>query len=303
MSTHPAPPVDWTRLDVPTPDGRTLEVLLHGPDDALPLVFHHGTPQAAWPTASMAAAVDAAGLRVVLVSRPGYGTSTPRAAAARIVDDVTDTVTVLDHLGLDAFVTAGWSGGGPRSLACAALLPGRCVAAVSGVGVAPYVGFEDDFLAGMGEENVEEFGAALAGEGPLRALLEQWRPQFTGMTADTVVEAMGDLLPDVDRAFLTDEAAEENAATFRHALLRGVEGWLHDDLAFVAPWGFEPEDVRAPVAIWQGRQDRMVPLAHAELLARRVPGAEVHLSDVDGHLSLLARLPEILLDLRRLAGR
>jgi len=35
-------------------------------------------------------------------------------------------------------VTIGWSGGGPHALACAALLPDRCAAAVSLAGVAPY---------------------------------------------------------------------------------------------------------------------------------------------------------------------
>jgi pimeloyl-ACP methyl ester carboxylesterase len=47
-----------------------------------------------------------------------------------------DTATVLDHLGAGAFVTMGHSGGGPHALACAALLPDRCVAAASVAGVA-----------------------------------------------------------------------------------------------------------------------------------------------------------------------
>jgi pimeloyl-ACP methyl ester carboxylesterase len=49
-----------------------------------------------------------------------------------------DTRTVLDALGLDRFVTLGWSGGGPHALAYAALLPGRCLAAAAMAGVAPY---------------------------------------------------------------------------------------------------------------------------------------------------------------------
>ena len=68
---------------------------------------------------------------------------------------------MLDALGAGQFVSIGFSGGGPHSLACAALLPGRCLAAASVAGVAPY-GVEGlDFLAGMGPENVEEFGLAV----------------------------------------------------------------------------------------------------------------------------------------------
>ena len=78
-------------------------------------------------------AAAAKGLRLIGYSRPGYGDSTPRAAGATVADDATDVATILDHLGYDRFVTVGWSGGGPRSLACAALLPDRCLAAVCGV--------------------------------------------------------------------------------------------------------------------------------------------------------------------------
>jgi pimeloyl-ACP methyl ester carboxylesterase len=49
-----------------------------------------------------------------------------------------DTAAVLDAAGADSFITIGWSGGGPHALACAALLPGRCRAAVSLAGAAPY---------------------------------------------------------------------------------------------------------------------------------------------------------------------
>lgn len=283
-------------------DGRDLEVRVSGPADGVPLVYHHGTPQAAWPFPLLEDAAEALGLRVVCFSRPGYAASTPLTAWRPIAADVADTVAVLDHLGHDTFLALGWSGGGPRSLACAALLPQRCLAAASGVGVAPHVGFPGDFLAGMGEENVEEFGAAFRGEEPLRELLEQWRPEFAAITGPTLADGMGDLLPDADRAVLTEDFAEEMAATFRHALSTGIEGWLHDDLAFVAYWGFEVSDITTPVALWQGRQDRMVPFTHAEFLAAAIPGARVHFTEGDGHLSLMTRMPEILADLMELGG-
>ncbi|WP_370290291.1 alpha/beta fold hydrolase [Nocardioides sp.] len=291
-------------LVVTCPDGRSLEVLLGGvaDPDAPVLVHHHGTPQAAHPFTLLDDAAVATGLRTVSFSRPGYGRSTPAPAPRPVADGVADTLAVLDHLGIGEFVTLGWSGGGPHALACAALAAPRCRAATSGVGVAPHVGFPGDFLAGMGEENLVEFGAAFRGEEALRALLEEWRPGFLGLTGADVVTSMGDLLPEVDRAALTGELAEELAATFRHAVAAGVSGWLHDDLAFVAEWGFDPSDIAVPVAIWQGLLDRMVPLAHAERLAALIPHARVHLTPEEGHLSLLHRLPEILAELRALAG-
>lgn len=287
---------------VPTPDGRTLEVRQHGADDAPALVFHHGTPGAAAPFGPVEDAASSNGLRLITVSRPGYGASTPLAAPAPVLADVHDTATVLDHLGVQEFVTLGWSGGGPRALACAAALPGRCRAAASWVGVAPYVGFDGDWLAGMGEENLEEFGAALEGPDALRALLERWHPDFAAIQGSDLVAGMGDLLPEVDQAFLTPELAGGLAAIFRHALAQGVDGWWRDDLAFIDDWGVDLAALSVPVAIWQGGDDRMVPQAHATQLGERTAGASVHLLEGEGHLSLMGRLDEIVADLVRLAG-
>src|SRR4051812_46564083 len=111
-------------MQVPTPDGRELEVLLAGAEDGFPIVSHHGTPQGVVPEPVIDAPAAERGLRVISYSRPGYGESSPPpAATATIADDIQDVTAILDHLGLDRFLTIGWSGGGPRSLGCAALLP------------------------------------------------------------------------------------------------------------------------------------------------------------------------------------
>src|SRR5580693_3921944 len=110
------------RLTVGTPDGRQLEVLLTGPADGLPLLFHTGTPGGLVPCRWVAEAAAAHGLRTVLYARPGYGGSTPQPGR-RVADCAADVEKILERIGADEFVTAGWSGGGPHALACAALLP------------------------------------------------------------------------------------------------------------------------------------------------------------------------------------
>ena len=76
--------------------------------------------------------------------------------------------------------------------------------------------------------------------------------------------------------------------------IAGVDGMLDDDVAYVRPWGAEPEDVNAPVLLLHGDDDQIVPPSHGHWLAGRCPSAELRLSPGDGHLSVLTRAPATL---------
>lgn len=290
------------RIDVRVPGDRTVEVLLGGDDAGPTLLLHGGSPSAVaeWPT--LDETVGAAGLRLVTYSRPGYGASAPRPRHGTYADDVTESAAVLDHLGVDGFLTAGWSGGGPRALACAALLPERCRAAATVAGVAPYHAEGLDWFQGMAEENHEEYRAAEQGPEAYEAFLREGFLDVMHASPDEVADALGGLVTAVDRAALDADYCDWLSRTFRHAAAQGVVGVRDDGLAAVAPWGFDLADIRVPVAIWQGREDAMVPYEHGVWLAQHVPGAEAHLLEDEGHLSLVSRLDRILADLRRLGG-
>jgi pimeloyl-ACP methyl ester carboxylesterase len=291
--------------EVTTPDGRTLEVLTGGAEDGYPLLFHNGTPSAAAPYDRLDEMLVKADLRSVTYSRPGYGGSTPRdhsGAGPRIADDVDDSVTILDHLGIHEFITLGWSGGGPRALACAALLPGRCRAAATLAGVAPFDAEGLDWSAGMGPENVEDFEAAVQGRDVYTRLLEKTLPPVFEATPEQIVAAFGGLVTEVDAAFITGDFADYLSRVFGRAGAQGIVGAREDGLAIVAPWGFDLDDLTVPVAVWQGRHDAMVPFSHGEWLGANVAGARAHLFDDEGHLSLFSQLDEILIDLRELGG-
>jgi len=287
-----------------TPDGRSLELLIAGPPDGLPLLFHNGTPGGLVAFPPMTAAAAERGLRTVMYARPGYGQSAEQPGR-RVVDTVADAASVLDDLGADQFVTAGWSGGGPHALACAALLPGRCLAAASLAGVAPAQAAGLDWLAGMGPENIEEFSAAERGVAALTAYLEPEAAGLRQVTAGQVADALGGLVSAADRDVVTAEFADYLATSFRAALSTGIAGWHDDDLAFVSDWGFPVAQAgQLPVAVWQGTEDRMVPHSHGAWLAGHIPGARAHMLTGEGHLTLTARsFGAVLDDLLDLAGR
>jgi pimeloyl-ACP methyl ester carboxylesterase len=293
-----------------------VEILTDGPADGLPLVLHEGTPVGLSLYRPTVEAAAVRGLRVVLIARPGYEGSTPRPGR-RVADVTGDVAEVLDRLGAETFLAAGWSGGGPHALACAALLPGRCLAAASIAGVAPYGMPDLDFMAGMGAENVEEFSAAVKGEQALTDFLQAAAAGMKDVTGAQVAAALGDLVSGADKAALTGEYADRMASALRAALKEGIAGWRDDDLAFTSGWGFSlgwdsklgvetllgPENPPAPVAIWQGGQDRMVPFAHGQWLAAHITRARAHLLPGEGHLTLtVTSMDRILDDLLDLAG-
>lgn len=302
--------METERRRVTRPDGRYIDFLVAGPADGMPLVLHEGTPVGLvlYPPTVQAARIR--GLRVILAARPGYEDSTPRPGR-RVVDVAGDTAAVLDELGADTFVTVGWSGGGPHALACAAALPGRCLAVASVAGVAPYQAKRLDWLAGMGPENIAEFGAAVRGEAALTAFLDHEAVMVSTITGESVAKSLGGLVIEADRAVLTGEFAGYVAAALQASINSGIAGWRDDDLAFVKDWGFSlgwesPSQTPgrpAPVAVWQGDQDRMVPFAHGQWLAANIRGARVHLMPGDGHLSMTVRaFDRILDDLLDMAG-
>ena len=276
------------------PDGRRLDLRVSGPAGGFPLVFHHGTPGAATPIRVRERAVHARGLRLVTTSRPGYGDSTPQPGRS-VVDVVADTAAVLAAIGAGRCLIAGWSGGGPHALACGARLAATAAVLVI-AGIAPYGAAGLDYMAGMGYDNIVEISTALKGEHQLRPYLLDQREQLKDATDADLVAALDTVLPDVDRAVLTGEFGEDDAANFREALRTGVEGWLEDDIAITRPWGFGLEEISVPVMIWQGSADLMVPFSHGQWLASQLPGASAHLEEGEGHLSVALGALDRMLD-------
>jgi pimeloyl-ACP methyl ester carboxylesterase len=286
---------DMHRSEMRLSDGRLLDVRTAGPDDGPVHVHFHGTPGSSLVDRVLLGSLLARGLRVVTWSRPGYSTSTPQPGRtiASVADDARE---VLDRLGVESATASGWSGGGPHVLAFAALAPERCRAASVLAGVAPYAESlgELDFFEEFGQDNIDEFGAAIAGEEQVRAFLAPFVEAFRTISREEIVGAIASLLPEADRVWIAGDYGHDLAQEFREAVEVAGEGWVHDDLAFVQPWGFELGAIDVPVALWHGTADLMVPSPHGRWLAQAMPQADARLLDGEGHLSVvLGRSPEI----------
>ena len=276
-----------------TPDGRALRVYEAGDPGGRPILAIYGTPSGGTIYGPHAADAESRGVRLVTFDRPGDGGSDPRPGRA-VADVAEDVLAIADALGLDRFGVWGVSGGGPHALACAALLPNRVPAVASLAAVAPYGAPGLDWTEGMGEENIVEFEAVLAGREAITPYELAHREELASATPEDLRTQWASLLSPVDAEVATADHAAYLLENVNAALAPGVEGWVDDDLAFVAPWGFAVEDIRIPVLLLHGEQDRFVPLSHGRWLAERIPGVDARLSHGDGHLTLVEhRVPEV----------
>jgi pimeloyl-ACP methyl ester carboxylesterase len=270
------------------PDGRTLAYAVWGDPDGFPVLSLHGTPGCRldrWPKEEVFRELGAC---YVTHDRAGYGRS-DRHRGRSIADEAADVAAIADALGIDRFGVAGGSGGGPHALACGALLSERVIRVTCRVGAAPCGpgGLErDDWLAGMDPENVKEFGWAEAGEEVLTRELEREQAAMEARVAEDPATFLGDFdLSESDRQQLRrPELADVIRESTVEQAAQGIWGWVDDDLALIAPWGFNVASIRVPTLVWYGRADVLVPPGHGDWLAAHVPGCLVRVDDDSGHL-------------------
>ena len=206
-----------------------------------------------------------------------------------------DVAAILDALGVERFATYGGSGGGPHALACAALLPTAAPPSrrspASGRPTPP----TSTGSPGMGEGNHAEIAAAREGREPL---VEYCRADAAGIAAvgpEELAEAMRPHLSAVDAAALTGELAAHVLASVHEALEPGVEGWVDDDYAFLAPGASTPARDRASrCASGRARRTSWSRRATAAGCSRTSPAPEGGVSPGEGHLTLVHRSGDLL---------
>ena len=278
-------------------DGRTLDVLVGGyASSRTALVCHHGTPSDATIWNDWHADAVENKLRLISVSRPGYAFS-ERKTGRSVSCAAADVEDVLDALGIEKFLVIGWSGGGPHALACAALLPERCIAASVLAGVGPHGEPDLDSLSDMGPENIEHKKIAIQGEEPLREWAKVNAAAWFTIADEDLVAALGGLVPEIDVYALNEQGqAKIWASSIRRCLQNGIDGYIDDSLVFCKYWGFKPAEIQTPVTIWQGDLDLMVPFTHGQWLIKHIPNAKEMLEIGHGHISLIADKKQDIID-------
>jgi pimeloyl-ACP methyl ester carboxylesterase len=281
-------------------DGRTVEYWAGGDPSGRPVVFLPGTPNSRRQGVHGHEAAVATGVRLLALSRPGYGGSTNTPPSLAGVG--ADVAQVAGLLGVDRFSVLGMSGGGPYAVASALAAPDRVQALGVLAGVGPWT--ELDPPTGTDAEERRWLAEAVAGH-PARALghfLDSAHRAFDSMLA-LPDEAMLDVFfagapaGDIDRS---DVAARRRWARDLREALTSYHGFARDNVSWGATWDIDPHDVSVPAHLWYGGADLMVPAAHGAWLADQVPDAHLVVRRGEGHGSVtFGHWPETLATLTR----
>jgi pimeloyl-ACP methyl ester carboxylesterase len=247
------------------------------------ILFFHGAPASRLRLAYLEEEFVAEGLRLVSPDRPGYGGSAPQPGRS-LADWPRDVAALADSLGIDRFIAAGHSSGGPYAVACAALLPERVSAGIILAGVTDmgWPGAREGFI------DTEIQLMRVASEEAARA----WCEERFGADGGGFLAASNLEFADPDEELYADEQIAPALRSARlEAFRQGVVGYAQDILIQGRPWPFEPGDIDVPIHVVHGELDTLVPMAHSRHTAELIPGASFRVLPGHGHFTPLSELP------------
>src|SRR3989454_2250762 len=270
----------------------------YGDPNGVPVIFCHG-----WPSSrTMARLADEPardlGIRIISPDRPGISGSSLQPDR-KLTDWPRVAERIADHLGFREFRMLAISGGAPYAYATAAAMPQR-VRAIAIVGGAPPMAEPFD---AKGLLPLYRRMLALHRTEPrlLRILFYLARPLLSlrpPVRLRPLLLKMLMLRP-CDAESLQDAAAFEAIFESQRRAWRGsAEGVMADAQIYAQPWGFRIEEVRVPVRLWHGNEDRAFSVRLAGEIARQLPNCKARFVDCAGPYSLPIRhMCEILQDL------
>jgi pimeloyl-ACP methyl ester carboxylesterase len=255
-----------------------------GDPEGTPLLYHHGWPGSRLEARFAHETALTLRLRIIAPDRPGYGAST-QAPSRTLTDWAADAEQLTDHLRVDRFTVLGISGGAPYALACAAALPVRVirVCLVSAMG-------QVDSETALGKfDPVRRASLRMARRrSPLmQGLLRGAVGPLIARHADRFVSSIARGSGPADRATLAQKAVQTQiAASFREGLRGGAGGAARDLELYASPWAIALKRIEAPVDLWHGEADAIIPAWLARELAGHLPTVTTRFLPGEGHYSV-----------------
>ena len=274
-------------------NGRKIAYTEYGDAEGRPVFYFHGTPGSRLEGNFADEAGKKLGYRIIALDRPGYGMSDSQDDR-QILDWPDDVRAAAEYLGIGKFGVIGVSGGGAYALACARAIPELlefCVVMGSWAPVAeePALWAQmaplDRFFGRLSRSVRWPFYLAFSGIGGAA----KWLP------AKAFARSLDSSLCDADREALADPAlAEFFKEDIKEAFQQGVRGPADDAILLYKPWGFQIDEINAPVDLFHGTEDKFAPFAYAEYLDENLLYSQLHAYAGEGHFHMMHLFEEVL---------
>lgn len=267
------------------PDGRTLGYAEHGDPDGTPIFYFHAFPGSRIEARLFDEAAAKHKARLIAVDRPGMGLS-DFMRNRRVVDWPKDVAALADHLGVDKFVDAGVSGGGPYSAVCARVLPERVEKAV--------------LLAGIGPMHAPGATKGMSTQNKMLFLVSKYAPAVAGIfivvmamqssNRERVMKQISESASPEDKLVLEQrpELADLLYDSTLEALRQGTRGARHELYLYSRRWGFRLDRIEVPVLLWHGEKDKNVPPSMGRYQAEKIPNCTATFLPNEGHMGCIA---------------
>jgi pimeloyl-ACP methyl ester carboxylesterase len=260
-------------------DGRVLGYAEYGDLTGKPVLHFHGHPSSRFEANNpdLIAIAERLHIRLIVPDRPGIGLSDWRPYSIASYPDI--IVQFVDKLGLDRFPVTGISSGGKFVAACAWKIPRRLTTATTVSSTAPFD------LPGVKEalSKQDRQMYRIADKLPwllrlmLRKIARDARKNpasiFSLFTDISESDKLALAQPNVKRAF-----EQMVIGAFR----QGTRAVAHEWAIEARPWGFSLQEIKLPVDVWHGQNDKIVSIKQARILAEAMPNARSKFFPNDG---------------------
>jgi pimeloyl-ACP methyl ester carboxylesterase len=284
-SSHPSQFEHRMRM----PDGRCLAYADYGDPKGRPVMSFHGGLSCRLDVRFAAAFCNDAGIRLISIDRPGIGLS-DRQPERTLLDWPEDMAHLALMLGIERFAVLGWSAGGPYALACAYRIP-QLLTNVGTVGcMAPVYGRPDTIReSGL---QLDRILFPLVRRSPWLAA-QFLRGTYRLSPSLLKRNLLREVVTPADREVIASLEGAEMFDFYYESLRQGPWGIVQDYRLLGQAWGFPLEEITKVVHLWQGDEDRIVPLCQARWLAGRLAAARLHVVPGQGHFLLRHCLNEV----------
>jgi len=233
-------------------------------------------------------------VRLIVIDRPGFGTSDPDADAC-YAKWPHDLVQLVDYLGVEQISLTGYAMGGQYVLACLHEIPERIKQAAI-------------ISSGMTPETVEDYEQIV----PLYKMnnkLARHVPKVYGLLSSVLVKGvlndpdnffsqLSEKLDKEDQKVMATENFKTNMfASMKEGFRQGGKASSKEIVRYMHDWGFDLRKITVPLHIWHGDCDHHVPYILSKKFEPLIKNKKYFTQKEMGHYMFFTHWEQILSEL------